>query len=103
MSALRKLIPLLDRVLIEKVQAATKSAGGLLLPENALPKVNEGLVLAVGPGRRGKDGEVIAISVREGDKVLLPEYGGAMLKLGGPENKELFLYRDEEILGILKD
>ncbi|KAL6752880.1 chaperonin 10-like protein, partial [Haematococcus lacustris] len=68
--AARKLIPLLDRVLVEKVQAVTKTSGGLLLPETALPKVNEGLVLAVGPGRRGKDGDVVPVSVKEGDKVL---------------------------------
>ncbi|KAJ9526512.1 hypothetical protein QJQ45_017843 [Haematococcus lacustris] len=66
-------------------------------------QVNEGLVLAVGPGRRGKDGDVVPVSVKEGDKVLLPEYGGSMVKLGGPDNKEVFLYRDEELLGVLTD
>lgn len=45
-------------------------------------------MLAVGPGRRGKDGDLIPTSVKEGDKVLLPEYGGNMIKLGGPDNKE---------------
>eukprot|EP00877_Chromochloris_zofingiensis_P012817 jgi/Chrzof1/778/Cz01g28150.t1 len=83
--AARRLIPLLDRVLVERITAPTKSAGGVLLPESALPKVNEGVVLAVGPGRRTKDGDLIPAGVKEGDKVLLPEYGGSMVKL---DNKE---------------
>uniref|UniRef100_A0A7S0WKQ9 Protein groES n=1 Tax=Chlamydomonas leiostraca TaxID=1034604 RepID=A0A7S0WKQ9_9CHLO len=101
--AARRLIPLLDRVLVERVQHAAKSAGGVLLPETALPKLNEGVVIAVGPGRRTKDGEVIKPGVKEGDRVLLPEYGGNMVKLGGSDSKEMFIYRDEEIMGILKD
>eukprot|EP00775_Hariotina_reticulata_P011327 gene11327-11477_t len=96
----RRLIPLLDRVLIEKVIAPTKSAGGVLLPESAVPKVNEGVVVAVGPGRRNKDGDLIPVSVKEGDKVLLPEYGGSLVKL---DNTEVFLYRDEDLLGILTE
>ncbi|WIA12997.1 hypothetical protein OEZ86_006295 [Tetradesmus obliquus] len=96
----RRLIPLLDRVLIERIIAPTKSAGGVLLPESAVPKVNEGVVLAVGPGRRNKDGDLIPVGVKEGDKVLLPEYGGSLVKM---DNKELFLYRDEDILGVLTE
>jgi chaperonin GroES len=83
--AARRLVPLLDRVLIERIVAPTKSAGGVLLPDSAVPKVNEGVVLAVGPGRRTKDGDLIAPSVKEGDKVLLPEYGGALVKLNDKE------------------
>lgn len=98
--AARRLIPLLDRVLIERAQAAAKSAGGVLLPESVVSKVNEGLVVAVGPGRRTTAGELLPVSVKEGDKVLLPEYGGSLIKL---QDKEYFLYRDDEILGILKD
>ncbi|KAG2442652.1 hypothetical protein HXX76_002736 [Chlamydomonas incerta] len=98
--AARRLIPLLDRVLIDKVQAVSKTAGGVLLPESVTQKVNEGIVVAVGPGRRNKDGDLLPTGVKEGDKVLLPEYGGSQIKLG---DKELYLYRDEELLGILKD
>ncbi|MEW5309740.1 MAG: hypothetical protein WDW38_001602 [Sanguina aurantia] len=100
MSTIRKLIPLLDRVLVERIQAVTKTASGILLPESATSKVNEGLVLAVGPGRRNKDGDLIPVSVKEGDKVLLPEYGGSLVKM---DNKELFLFRDDDILGLLRD
>ncbi|KAI8463805.1 MAG: chaperonin 10 [Monoraphidium minutum] len=98
--AARRLVPLLDRVLIERIIAPTKSSGGVLLPESAVSKVNEGVVLAVGPGRRTSAGELVNPSVKEGDKVLLPEYGGSMVKLN---DKELFLYRDDELLGILAD
>uniref|UniRef100_A0A7S0V5Z7 Protein groES n=1 Tax=Polytomella parva TaxID=51329 RepID=A0A7S0V5Z7_9CHLO len=94
----RRLIPLLDRVLIEKVQPVTKSAGGILLPESAVSKINEGIVISVGPGRRTVNGDLIPPSVKEGDKVLLPEYGGNSVKLA---EKEFFLFRDEEILGVL--
>lgn len=62
-------------------------------------QMNEGVIVATGPGRRDKDGQLIPMSVKEGDNVLLPEYGGSLIKLN---DKELFLYRDEEILGLLK-
>merc|ERR1712137_396895 len=100
MSGVRKLIPLLDRVLVQKITAPVKSSGGVLLPESAATKVNEGKVLAVGPGRRKADGELIPVSVAEGDNVLLPEYGGQPVKMAG---EEYHIYRDEELLGILKD
>lgn len=57
-------------------------------------------MLAVGPGRRTLDGDLIPPSVKEGDKVLLPEYGGSLVKL---DNKEIYLFRDEDILGILTE
>ncbi|GBF97118.1 10 kDa chaperonin-like [Raphidocelis subcapitata] len=98
--AVRRLVPLLDRILVERIIAPTKSAGGVLLPESAAPKVNEGVVLAVGPGRRNRDGELVPTAVKEGDRVLLPEFGGSPVKLN---DKELFLYRDDEVLGVLKD
>ncbi|KAK9803545.1 hypothetical protein WJX73_007145 [Symbiochloris irregularis] len=96
----KRLIPLLDRVLVEKLTPPAKSIGGVLLPDSA-GKVNEAKVLAVGPGRRSlTSGELIPISVKEGDKVLLPEFGGQTLKL---EGKEFGLFRDEELLGILQE
>ncbi|KAL3141840.1 hypothetical protein ABBQ32_004508 [Trebouxia sp. C0010 RCD-2024] len=95
----KRLIPLLDRVLVEKLTAPNKSVGGILLPESATSKYNEGKVIATGQGRRTlTSGEVIPVAVKEGDKVLLPDYGGTQLKLDG---KEYFLFRDEELLGVL--
>ncbi len=66
-----------------------------MLPESNISKSNEGEVLAVGPGFRTRDGDVVPVSVAVGDKVLLPEYGGLSLKLDG---EELHLFRNEEIL-----
>merc|ERR1719506_386663 len=78
--AFRRLIPLLDRVLVEKVAPAAKTTGGILLPESA-SKVNSAKVLAVGAGGRDNNGNLVPVSVKEGDTVLLPEYGGTQVKL----------------------
>ena len=76
MAAVRKLIPLADRVLIRRVLAKTQTAGGIYLPESATSKKEpEGEVLSVGPGGRTKEGELIPMTLAVGDKVLLPEYG----------------------------
>ena len=72
--------------------------------------MNQGTVVAVGPGRRGMNGDIIPVGVKEGQKVLLPEYGGVQVKLAdkgtstnGQEEPEYYLYRDEELLGILTE
>jgi len=94
-SMLKKLVPLADRVLVRRVLAATKSAGGILLPESSVTKNNEGEILAVGPGAKTREGDLIPITVTVGDKVLLPEYGGLPVKVDG---EEIFLFRNDEIL-----
>ena len=83
-SALRKLVPLADRVLVKRIELQAKSAGGILLPDSG-KKLNEGEVVAVGPGALGKDGKRSPISVAIGDRVLLPEYGGHTVKVGEDE------------------
>ncbi|KAI4357641.1 hypothetical protein L6164_001578 [Bauhinia variegata] len=95
----KRLIPCLNRVLIEKIVPPSKTNAGILLPEKS-SKLNSGKVVAVGPGARDKAGNLIPVSVKEGDTVLLPEYGGTQVKL---EEKEYHLYRDEDILGTLHD
>lgn len=95
----KKLIPLLNRVLIEKVVAPSKTVGGIFLSEST-GKFNSGKVISVEPGSRSKDGNTIPVSVKEGDHVLLPEYGGTEVKLA---EKEYHLYREDDILGILQD
>lgn len=67
-----------------------------MIPEKALGKVHSGTVVAVGPGNRNEKGENVPISVKEGDHVLLPEYGGTKVEI---EDKEYFIFRDSEILG----
>lgn len=100
MSAARKLIPLLDRVLVRRVEPATKSIGGIILPESSQSKLNEGMVIACGPGRRDKDGELLPMGVSVGAKVLLPQYGGNEVTI---DDEELVLFRDDDILGMLKE
>lgn len=67
-----------------------------MLPEQSQGKVASGTVIAVGPGSRSKTGDIIPTQVKEGDKVLLPEYGGQKVKV---DDKELFLFKDSELLG----
>ncbi|EPS74306.1 hypothetical protein M569_00449, partial [Genlisea aurea] len=93
----KRLIPLFDRVLVEKIIPPSKTSAGVLLPEKTT-KLNSGKVVAVGAGSHDREGKRIPVSVKEGDTVLLPEYGGTQVKLG---EKEFHLYRDEDILGTL--
>ena len=97
--AARRLIPLLDRVLVKRIEAPSKSIGGVLLPESAQSKLNEGIVLSVGPGKRDKDGALLPMGVKVDDKVLLPQYGGNEVTI---DDEEVVLFRDDDILGVLK-
>ena len=87
----------MDRVLIQRAEALTKTKGGIVIPEKAQSKVLEGTVVAVGPGARNvQTGSHMALSVQAGDKVLLPEYGGTKVDLG--DNKEYHLFKESDIL-----
>ncbi|EEC75324.1 hypothetical protein OsI_11699 [Oryza sativa Indica Group] len=135
--AARRLIPSMNRVLVEKLLQPNKSAGGILLPETTkqsfedrnvflfritrndgnnspvpykieikkpvslpLQQLNSAKVVAVGPGERDRDGKLIPVSLKEGDTVLLPEYGGTEVKLA---EKEYLLFREHDILGRLEE
>ncbi|VAH43272.1 unnamed protein product [Triticum turgidum subsp. durum] len=98
MAAIRRLIPSFNRVLVEKVVQPKKSAGGILLPETS-KQLNSGKVIAVGPGSRDKEGKLIPVALKEGDHVLLPEYGGLEVKLA-PE-KEYVTYFTIVLLQLL--
>lgn len=80
----KRLIPLFNRVLVEKVIPPSKTSAGILLPEKT-SKLNSGKVVAVGPGIHDREGKLLAVCVKEGDTVLLPEYGGTEVKLGEKE------------------
>ncbi|KAL0383426.1 UNVERIFIED_CONTAM: chaperonin, mitochondrial [Sesamum calycinum] len=95
----KRLIPLFNRVLVEKISPPSKTTAGILLPEKT-SKLNSGKVVAVGPGFHDREGKLVPVTVKEGDTVLLPEYGGTEVKLG---DKEYHLYRDDDILGTLHD
>lgn len=94
------MIPLLDRVLVERFVPQTTTKGGIVLPEKAQNKVPTGTVIATGPGRMNEKGELVPTMVQTGDKVLLPEYGGTKVEI---EDKEYYIFRDSEILGKWQD
>jgi len=98
--SIKALAPLLDRVLVQRVKAEAKTAGGIFLPESAVKELNEAKVLAVGPGGFDKDGKRIGISVQPGDKVLIPQYGGSPIKVG---DEEYSLFRDHELLARINE
>ena len=89
--------PIGQRVLVERVEAESKTAGGLFLPDSAKEKPQEAIVRALGTGGRDKDGKEIAFDVKAGDTVLLPKYGGTEVKLG---DQKLQLVREEDLLGV---
>lgn len=96
----RRIIPLLDRVLVEKIIPEAKTLGGVLLPDTVAAKLNQGKVIAVGAGGRSRDGTPIPPSVKEGDTVLLPEYGGNKVQL---DDKEYVVYREDDLIGIMQE
>lgn len=91
-----KLVPLFDRVLVKRFAKEVTTKSGILLPDKAGGKVLNATVVSVGPGGRSSTGEVIPCSVKAGDTVLLPEYGGNKIEI---EKEEYFLFRDSDILG----
>lgn len=93
----QKLTPLHDRVVIRRVQETETVRGGIIIPDTAKEKPQEGLVIAVGTGRHEK-GQTIPLAVKEGDRVLFGKYAGTEIKI---EGEELLIVKEEEILGIL--
>ncbi len=94
-----KLQPLGDRVVVERISAEEKTAGGIVLPDTAKEKPKRGKVIAVGTGRRLKDGTVQPLEVKKGDEVLFTSYAGDEFKT---ESKELLLMREEDILAVIE-
>lgn len=88
--SIKSLAPLLDRVLVQRAKMQAKTQGGIYLPETAVKDLNEAKVLAVGPGMFDKDGKRIAMGVKAGDRVLIPQVG----TLGGKETIEIWRLRD---------
>jgi chaperonin GroES len=93
-----KIRPTNDRVLVVRVEEEQKTAGGIIIPDTAKEKPQQGKVVAVGPGKMGDDGKRIAMDVKVGDLVLFSKYGGTEIKVDGVEN--LFM-REDDILGVI--
>ncbi|MBR4188893.1 MAG: co-chaperone GroES [Kiritimatiellae bacterium] len=93
-----KIQPLGDRVLVEPQEEQEVKKGGIIIPDTAKEKPQQGVVIAVGTGKLNDKGEKIPFNVKKGDKVLMPKYGGTEIKLDG---KTYQIMREEDILGIL--
>ncbi|KAJ6466326.1 hsp10-like protein [Mycena sanguinolenta] len=99
--SIKALVPLLDRVLVQRFKAETKTATGIFLPASATSNpLPEATVIAVGPGAPNKDGVVVPTTVKTGDRVLLPGWGGNSIKVG---EEEYFLFKDSEILAKIQE
>ena len=90
--------PLQDRVLVQRLESEERTSSGIYIPETAKEKPLEGVVRAVGPGKRADNGEVIALSVAEGDKVLFGKYSGTEITI---DSDEVLIMRESDILGIV--
>lgn len=93
-----KIQPLADRVLVEPLEEDEQVKGGIIIPDSAKEKPQQGKVVALGTGKLDEEGKKIPFNVKKGDTVLMPKYGGTEIKLNG---KEYQITREEDILGIV--
>lgn len=91
--------PLHDRVIVKRLENETKTASGIVIPDNAAEKPDQGEVLAVGPGKKNDKGEVIALNVKVGDRVLFGKYSGQAVKIDG---QELLVMREEDLFAVVE-
>ena len=94
-----KVRPLQDRILAKRVEEEETTKGGIIIPDTAKEKPQEGKVIAVGPGKTNDDGDTIPLSVKKGDKVLFSKYAGTEINIEGEEH--LFI-REEDVLAVLE-
>ena len=93
-----KIRPLQDRILVKRIEAETKTKGGIIIPDSAKEKPIEGLVVAVGSGKVGDDGKARPIEVKAGDKILFGKYSGTEVKI---DDIEHLIIREEDVLGVI--
>ena len=93
-----KIRPLHDRVIVKRIDEEEKTKGGIIIPDTAKEKPQEGRVVAVGPGKQD-DGKVVPLGVKAGDKILFGKYSGTEIKLDGEEH---LILREDDILGVLE-
>ena len=97
----KSIVPLMDRVIVQRIKAEAKTASGLYLPEKNVAKLNQATVLAVGPGFTDANGHKVVPQVKVGDQVLIPQFGGSTIKLSNED--EVILFRDSEILAKITE
>src|SRR4029453_11178124 len=93
-----KFRPLHDRVVVRRVDSETKTAGGIIIPDTAAEKPQQGEIIAVGPGARDETGKIPALDVKKGDKVLFGKWSGTEVKIDG---QELLIMKESDIMGVL--
>jgi chaperonin GroES len=94
-----KVRPLQDRLLVKRIEEEEKTKGGIIIPDTAKEKPQEGRVMAVGPGKAADDGKVIPLSVETGDRILFSKYAGTEIKLDGEEH---LIVREDDVLAVLE-
>ncbi len=93
-----KFRPLHDRVVVKRVENETKTAGGIIIPDTAAEKPQQGEIIAVGPGARDESGKVVALDVKKGDKVLFGKWSGTEVKIDG---QDLLIMKESDIMGVI--
>ena len=94
-----KIRPLHDRIIVKRVEEERKTASGIVIPDSATEKPDQGEVKAVGPGKRDENGKVIAMDLKVGDRVLFGKYSGQVVKVDGDE---LLVMREEDVMGVVE-
>jgi chaperonin GroES len=95
-----KFRPLHDRVVVRRVDAELKTAGGIIIPDTAQEKPQQGEVVAVGPGARGDDNELVPLDVKVGDRILFGKWSGTEVKING---EDLLIMKESDIMGVIED
>jgi chaperonin GroES len=94
-----KLRPLQDRIIVERIDEEATSAGGIIIPDSANEKPQEGKIIAVGKGKTGDDGKLVKLDVKKGDRILFGKYSGSEVKLDG---SEYVIMREDDVLGVIE-
>jgi chaperonin GroES len=94
-----KFRPLHDRVVVRRIDAEEKTAGGIIIPDTAKEKPQQGEVLAVGPGKRDENGKLVALDVKAGDQILFGKWSGTEVKIDG---EDLLIMKEDDIMGIVE-
>jgi chaperonin GroES len=95
-----KLNPLHDRVVVKRIEADTKTISGIIIPDNVAEKPDQGIVLAVGAGRRTEAGTLVPMSLKENDKILFGKFAGQAVKIQG---EEVLVLREEEVYAVIEE
>jgi chaperonin GroES len=93
-----KIRPLHDRVIVKRMEEERKTASGIVIPDTAAEKPDQGQVIAVGPGKKDDNGKIIAMDLKVGDRVLFGKYAGQSVKVSG---EEVLVMREEDIMGVI--